>query len=298
LQNFSTLEEPICLYNIYNRINQNNIQNGVLRKRRNLKPILKIISDLLSSGAIIHKSSSGGSSVSENGYFSVNPEYDSSCNADIKGDISKRRHEANISCRRRVIEQFDKISGKALRRYRCMADACAAMGVPGHYLTYKVFGSGAKSHKCVFGWRELITSEPEIVTFTALPGESYADLEALKAYLRRYLGKPAESIPAWTEFVETYDPADEHQPDEGDRRASPSSIKSFSKVRRSFDIPENIQSGTNLPKNIKSKKASAQKAINKLMARSGCNKESEGIKHKKMRSLADMRERCVSYGIF
>lgn len=100
----------------------------------------------------------------------------------------------------RLTEQFDKATGQLLRRYRCMTDACVAMGQPTHYLSYKIFGSGARFHSCVFGWREVRSDDA-----SSVPEELYADVVAMRSYMKRFLGAAGE-IPTWESFLETYVP--------------------------------------------------------------------------------------------
>lgn len=172
-----------------------------------MKPILKTIGDMLSSGEIIHISTSMDRPGMENGFFSMNPGYvfDESLARKNINIVKDFNHSGFNFGRRRLVEQFDKLTGTILRRYRCMSDACSTMGLPRHYLSYKVFGGGAKSHTCVFGWRELNLNEPEISDTVGNPVESYADDNMLRVYMKRYLGKTPDEILPWTTFAETFD---------------------------------------------------------------------------------------------
>lgn len=102
--------------------------------------------------------------------------------------------------RSKVIEQCDKLTGQVLRRYKCMSDACSAMRVQGHYLSYRVFGGGAKTHSCVFTWREHGSKAIK----DCHHGDIYAPEPALRAYMQRYLGQPEELVPPWATFFESF----------------------------------------------------------------------------------------------
>lgn len=101
-----------------------------------------------------------------------------------------------------MTEQFDKATGQVLRRYRCMMDACVALGQPSHYLSYKVFGSGSRFHSCLFGWRELPDGNPD-----PLPGEQYANISAMRSYMQAYLDVDPTHVPTWHEYLQTYTPS-------------------------------------------------------------------------------------------
>jgi hypothetical protein len=227
LQYFSSPEKPICFNNIHNHLNQNNVENGILRKRRNLKPLHKVISIFLANSVIsLHKNlDTGEDNVIENGSFSLNASYVAERSVDdtimdTGGAMSKAMEDSNHK-RRRVIEQFDLATGGVLRRYRCMVDACADLGLPGHYLSYKVFGGGARLHNCVFGWRE-----SQGKSITPKDGENYGNVNALKAYMKRYLGLDVRAVPSWTAFLEQY------TAEEGDQNDSASAIVVASQSKR------------------------------------------------------------------
>lgn len=112
---------------------------------------------------------------------------------------SKHSNSGRLNAGRRI-EQYDKDSGEVLFRYHCQTDACVAMGLPTHYLSYRVFGEGSESHSCVFGWREVSRDAP-------LYNDSFADLRPLRVYIQTYLDhKPADDIPTWKKFLDGYTP--------------------------------------------------------------------------------------------
>ena len=228
-------------------MNQNNIENGILRKRRNLKPLYKVINIFLAKGAIIsHKNLDGERQQFDNGLYSISPDYSEVEDVPIMANLYRknenRQRAVNANPRRRIIEQYDLKSGKLLRRYRCMADACSAMELPGHYLSYKVFGGGARLHTCVFGWRESQDKDALLEE-----GEEYADIIVLKSYLKRYLGVEGGVIPSFEDFSK-YFHTGEYSEEPQYQHSCSSGLRSRLGKKRKGKVKQGLKNGDDISK--------------------------------------------------
>ena len=101
---------------------------------------------------------------------------------------------------KRIIEQYDKENGVVLRRYYSMTEACVTMGLPTHYLSYKVFGTSGDIDSCVFGWKEV--KNGSVVQSDSEP--QYVDIAPLKEYIELYLDRNRDEVPTWSDFFNSY----------------------------------------------------------------------------------------------
>jgi hypothetical protein len=151
------------------------------------------------------------------------------------GARKRPKRSARSSRARLVTEQFDKETGEVLRRYYCLTDACVAMGLATHYLTYHVFGEGASSHACLFGWREVASGGQADAAVDA----PYVDVSVLRQYMHTYLDQSPEATPTWREFLATYVPSTAPASvDEPEAMATPSNL-SGRRVMEQYDRASN-----------------------------------------------------------